>query len=50
MKNTRSWLIIIGITIASGTAAIMITRFFGWWNFALIACIIMLIYAFITER
>lgn len=50
MKSTRSWSIIIGITIVSCACAVAITYYLGWWNCVAIICIAMLVYAMISER
>ena len=50
MKSTRSWSVIIGITIASCACAVAITYYLGWWNLVAIICIAMLVYAIISER
>lgn len=50
MKSVRNWSIIIGITIASCACATAITYLLGWWNFVIIICIAMLVYAMISER
>ena len=49
MKRIKSWSIIIGITVTA-CAALGAAYVFGWWNVVCIACMILLVYAMISER